>query len=160
MKLSNPILSARLATTEDEIFLRALYHSGRAAELAMFGFSPELERSFVQMQFHARKQHYANAFPSAQDFIVLHQIVPIGHILLNRADEVISIVDIALMPEFRGQGIGTSLLADVIQAADYEGSSIDLHVEYSSRAKALYQRLGFAIVEDTQPYCYMRRKAC
>ena len=56
------------------------------------------------------------------------------------------IADIALLPEFRGVGIGTRLIEQVIAAADLRGVPTTIQVDRSNRAQRLYARLGFAPV--------------
>lgn len=48
---------------------------------------------------------------------------------------------------FRGLGIGTALLAQLIEAAKAAGlSGISLSVEDGNRARGLYERAGFEVV--------------
>ena len=56
-------------------------------------------------------------------------------------------VTIALMPPYRGQGIGTRLLRQLVadaEAAGHPGLSLSVHAK--NPARRLYQRLGFARV--------------
>jgi ribosomal protein S18 acetylase RimI-like enzyme len=53
------------------------------------------------------------------------------------------LVDIAVMPEHRGQGIGTRLIEDLLRAAKAAGKPVGLSVLKGQRPVSLYQRLGF-----------------
>ena len=55
------------------------------------------------------------------------------------------IVDIALLPEMRGTGLGTAILTDLLAA---ETRPVQLQVERTNPARRLYERLGFALVEE------------
>lgn len=151
-------LSLRAAGAADNTFLLNLFHRNRAAELMLFGFSAEQELQFVQMQFRARSFHYAQAYPSSQDHIVQRDGVDVGRLLLEKCADVITLIDIALLPEHCGHGLGTQLLRDLIAEADRDGSAIELHVEQASRAKKLYLQLGFAETQALPPYDAMVRQ--
>jgi GNAT superfamily N-acetyltransferase len=60
----------------------------------------------------------------------------------------ILIVDIALLPEFRGVGIGGALFRDLLAEAAETGRQVTIHVDKFNPALRLYQRLGFQIVQD------------
>ncbi len=64
-------------------------------------------------------------------------------------------MDIALLPEHRGRGIGTRLVQDVLDEARASGRSVSLHVEETNPAKRLYERMGFVDVEDRGVYILM-----
>ena len=59
------------------------------------------------------------------------------------AGQDLRIVDIALLPEARGAGIGAALLADVIGHAHARGLRTSIHVEQNNPARRLYLRMGF-----------------
>ncbi len=61
-------------------------------------------------------------------------------------------IDIALLPPWQGQGLGTQLLQGLQQDAAREGGSISMHVEGSNPAQRLYDRLGFRVTGDAGPY--------
>jgi ribosomal protein S18 acetylase RimI-like enzyme len=81
---------------------------------------------------------------------------PVGAIWLRlfRADEKgFGYVDdhtpelgIAVLPLYRGQGIGTMLLTRLIDAAEADYRAISLSVASENPAVHLYQRLGFEVV--------------
>jgi ribosomal protein S18 acetylase RimI-like enzyme len=48
-----------------------------------------------------------------------------------------------LIPEFRGQGIGTRLIKDLFRQADALGKPVILDVIHGNPARSLYLRLGF-----------------
>jgi len=48
-----------------------------------------------------------------------------------------------LVPRFRGLGIGTRLIKDLLRRADALGKPVTLDVMHGNRARLLYLRLGF-----------------
>jgi ribosomal protein S18 acetylase RimI-like enzyme len=68
-------------------------------------------------------------------------------------------MDIALLSEFRKQGIGTVLLQNILAEAAENSLPVTIHVERFNPALKLYQRLGFSIAEDKGVYLFMRWSA-
>jgi ribosomal protein S18 acetylase RimI-like enzyme len=101
-----------------------------------------LPKALVEMQIRAQRAQYAASYPSASREIVLIDNVPAGNLVLDRSPEEIRVVDVGLLPEFRGRGIGSSLISDLIK----EGKPIRLNVAIGNPAHRLYQRLGFVEV--------------
>lgn len=67
-------------------------------------------------------------------------------------------IGMAVMPECRGQGIGTSLLSSLIEAAQGAYQYISLSVSSANPAIRLYQRHGFEEVRRDGGSITMRRK--
>ena len=84
---------------------------------------------------------------------------PAGRLYICRLPDQLRIVDISLLPEFRGRGIGTHLLRDLIAEGDAEGVPLTLHVEQDNSALRWWEHLGFSVVEVRAPYLYMERPA-
>ena len=61
-------------------------------------------------------------------------------------------VDIALLPPSRHAGIGSALRRDLLAAAH---QAVRIHVEKFNPALRLYERLGFAPIEDKGVYLFM-----
>lgn len=104
---------------------------------------------FVAMQFDAQDRSYRSTFPSATFSVVTTNGAPIGRLYLDRVDDAIRIIDITIASPFRGAGIGSSLLARVIAAADADGLPVRLHVDNLNPARRLYERLGFRAVSKS-----------
>jgi len=82
---------------------------------------------------------------------------PGGRLYVHRGPSEIRVVDIALLPEYRGAGVGTSLLQDLLAEGDAAGKSVTIHVERMNPALRLYERLGFAVAEDKGVYLFLAR---
>jgi len=75
--------------------------------------------------------------------------------MVYRSGQEFVLVDIALLPDARGMGIGAALIADLLTEAERAGKPVSLHVAKDNRARRLYERLGFEICEDTGMYFKM-----
>lgn len=139
----------------DEPFLRRLYFSTRADEMAMVPWSEEEKSQFLGMQFEAQHKFYQDTFTEAEFLVVQRRGDPIGRLYLDRRDDEIRLIDIALLPETRGQGLGGTLMRDVLAEAASVGKKVRIHVERNNPAMRLYDRLGFRNVEEQGPYYLM-----
>ena len=148
-------LGLRPATSEDEPFLRNLFATTRADELALLNWDENQKESFIAMQFNAQSRQYVMSYAHAQNSIILLNGVPIGRLILDRGEREFTLVDVALLPPHRGAGIGTGLIQDLLKEAAAAGKPIRLHVLTSSAAKRLYERLGFSRIGGDAAYLEM-----
>ncbi len=148
-------ITLRPATPEDTAFLFAVYSSTRAEEMAPTGWSDEQKAAFCSMQFQAQDAHYRQHYPTAQYFVIEADKVPAGRLYVDHWAKEIRIMDIALLPEFRGKGIGTHFLRDLQKQAQAASKVLSIHVETFNPARRLYERLGFVLAEDKGVYLFM-----
>src|SRR3974377_1111326 len=102
--------SLRSAHAGDEEFLFKLYASTRESEFAALGLSRAQLEPLLRMQFAAQKQWYQTAYPGSDYYIATMEGAPIGRMVVKRSPDAVLLVDIALLPEHRGQGTGERLL--------------------------------------------------
>jgi GNAT superfamily N-acetyltransferase len=152
-------LRLRPITPEDEAFLANLYASTRAEELSVTSWSDEEKSLFCRMQFNAQTAHYRENYPGASFQIIERNSLPAGRLYVARWEREIRIVDIALMPEHRGAGIGTKFLKELQEEAKAAGKKLSIHVEQFNPARRLYERLGFKQVEEKGVYLLMEWSA-
>ena len=152
-------ITLRPAVEDDRTFLFWVYSSTRADELAVVPWTDEQKGAFLRMQFDAQDSWYHQVYPDGTFLVVLREGTPIGRLYVARLSTEVIVVDIALIPEHRGQGIGSRLLADVLAAADRDALPITLHVEPWNPARRLYERLGFETKEQGEVYETMVRPA-
>ncbi len=113
--------------------------------------------AFLRAQFDAQDRWYHENYTGASFDVVLVDGERAGRLYLNRGDSEIRIVDIALLPEHRGNGIGSALLRDLLAEADAAGKRVTIHVERLNPALRLYERLGFSVAEDKGVYLFLER---
>jgi ribosomal protein S18 acetylase RimI-like enzyme len=152
------MISLRPITPADDAFLARVYASSRAEELAITGWGDKQKADFCRSQFDAQSEYYAANYPGASFQIIERDGWPVGRLYVDRWEKEIRIVDITLLPEFRGSGIGTKLLRELQKKARAARKSLTIHVERFNRALTLYQRLGFQQIEDKGVYLLMEWK--
>jgi ribosomal protein S18 acetylase RimI-like enzyme len=115
------------------------------------------KRAFLRMQFQAQGSWYREQMPDASFDVVLVDGARAGRLYVDRREDEIRIVDIALLPEHRGHGIGTRLLRQLLAEADATATRVTIHVERFNPALRLYERLGFREVADHGVYLLLER---
>ena len=113
--------------------------------------------AFLRMQFDAQDAWWQENYADASFDVILVEGEPAGRLYVHRGPSEIRIVDIALLPEHRGNGIGTRLVEELLAEGDAEAKSVTIHVERMNPALRLYERLGFSLVEDKGVYLFLER---
>ena len=135
-RASGATVGRRAVVAGDDAFLLAL-------EADRWGAAPD--DTLVDVQFRARRQAYRSAFPDAQDSLVVVGHDPAGRLLVAARPAARHVVDLALLRDYRGRGIGTALMLDVQATATAAGVPVELTVlAGESRVVGWYERLGFA----------------
>ena len=152
---SSMSIHLRAVAAGEENFLFSVYASTRADEMARVEWTAEQQEAFLRMQFRAQSQFYLENYVGAEFQVILLNDQPIGRLYIHRRDNEIRIMDIALLPEFRGQGIGSTLLQDILEQGKNLNLPVTIHVEQFNPALRLYQRLGFQPKEEKGVYLLM-----
>jgi ribosomal protein S18 acetylase RimI-like enzyme len=147
--------SFRPAGETDLPLLAAVYASTRAEEVAASGWPGEVQRAFLAHQFDAQHRHYRQHYPGAEWLVIERSGSAVGRLYLDQWADQIRLIDIALLPEARGQGLGEAILRDLQDAAAAACKPLTIHVEKNNAAMRLYLRLGFRAIDEHGVYDLM-----
>jgi GNAT superfamily N-acetyltransferase len=136
-------------------FVSAVYASTRTEEVASTGWPLEMQQQFLAHQADAQHRHYQSHYPGAEWLVIERAGEPIGRLYLEEWPSQIRLIDISLLPEKRGGGVGGAILAGLQEAAAAAGKALTIHVERNNPAMSLYLRLGFAKVDEHGLYDLM-----
>jgi ribosomal protein S18 acetylase RimI-like enzyme len=154
--LSGKGFALRPETEADVPFLRRLYISTRWEELASVVDWTDVQKiAFLDSQFDAQRSHYLSQYAGAAFDVLEAQGVPAGRLYLDRQADTLLVVDIALLPEWCGRGIGTALLEAMFAEARLSGKGVTISVEKFNPAQRLYRRLGFREYAEDDIYWFM-----
>ena len=141
--------SMHVATSADEPTLwQMLMYAAHETSAAAVSANPDLAR-------------YVEGWGRKGDVgVIAEAFLPVGAAWLrllpyhNRgygyvADDIPELA-IAVLPTFRGQGIGTDLLKAVISAAQTQFPAISLSIRADNPALRLYERCGFVLINESQ----------
>ena len=152
-------LSFRPVMPSDIDFLSQVYRSTREEELAQTGWDKARIDAFLEMQFQAQHQHYQQHYQNADWLIIQSNAKDVGRFYIEELASEYRVIDIALLPEARGHGMGHAILSDTIELASSKGRAVGIHVEKTNPAISLYRRLGFTKTEDKGVYDLMHWRA-
>jgi len=150
-----PTAALRPVAPGDEELLYRIYASTRTEELAPVPWTAAQKEAFLRMQFGAQSRDYAANYPNAAFMVILLDGAPAGRLYVDRRQDELLIVDIALLPEHRGGGVGGAILRDLLAEAAAAGKPARIHVEHMNPALRLYERLGFRRTADQGIYLLM-----
>lgn len=152
--------SLRPESEADIPFLAGLFASTRAEEMErIVEWTAEQKQAFLFDQFRLQRHHYYTHFPNCEFLVLERNGMAGGRIYLDSTPNSLDLIDISLLPQWRGQGTGTTLLDAVIDAARAGGRRVTIFVEKFNPALNLYRRLGFREITDTGLYLEMEWRA-
>lgn len=151
-----PLPTLRPALAEDSALLRQIFAGTRAEEMALMPLPDAQKDQLLEMQFRAQDGQYRSTYPGACfDLVLLHGAV-VGRLYVDRSASHIVLIDISLLPQYRGGGVGTQLLLGLRREAGATGRPVLLQVRRGNRALRLYHALGFTITGDSGAYFSMQ----
>jgi ribosomal protein S18 acetylase RimI-like enzyme len=139
-------ITLRPATRDDYDFLWALLvDTLRSYVEATWGWDEAYQRA-----------RFRDHFDPARHDIVLVDGVAVGVLRVERRESFIFLSNIGITPAYQGRGIGTRLIQDLLEEARARGMSVELQVLKVNPARALYERLGFVVVDESETHWQMR----
>jgi len=134
----------RVIHDSDEPFLERLYANTREWEFELTVWQDKEKEAFLRRQFKAQKQSYEMNYIGAVHRIIQLDGTDIGRLIAQRTDSYMRIIDLSLLDDYRGRGIGTDILTSLLNEAHGGKVPVRLHVQHNSPAVNLYLRNGFS----------------
>lgn len=137
-------LSLRPVVDADRPFLEHLYRLVRWDEFAPTGWSDATKTAFLAQQFDFQRRQYEQVYDGAEFHLIVHGDEPIGRIYVDRTGRDLGLIEVSLLPEWRGRGIGAALLEQLQNEVEAGlRDCVSLQVAPENPARRLYQRMGF-----------------
>jgi GNAT superfamily N-acetyltransferase len=149
-------ISLRPALPGDEEFLFSVYASTRREEMDLVDWNPAQKEAFLRMQFRAQSHAYIENYPGAEFQLIQLDGQPVGRLYVYRTQNEIQVMDISLLPQYRGRGIGSRLLHEILEEGAKSNRPVTIYVKRFNTALHLYARLGFRQVSDDGVYLFMK----
>ncbi len=153
----NHEVTFRLTEPRDRDFLLRVYDSTRERELAAVPWTPQQKAAFVEQQFTAQEHHYHTEFPGAQFSVIQHRGGDVGRVYITR-EPCIHMLDLTVLPEFRGRRIGGTVVRRLQQEARQQGSALTVYVEVFNPALQWFEKRGFRPQEQNEPAIHVLMK--
>ena len=141
-------LTRRPATQGDVPFLIEFRRQTMDPHLRASGASTSEKLHLARLQYR---------FDCAE--VLLRDGVPVGLLKVARDVPHWRVIQIQLVAELQGQGLGGELLEQVIAEARSAGASVSLSVLKANPARALYERMGFVVTGEAGHEYEMLRPA-
>ncbi len=139
----------------DMAFLNELYRSTRWQEVMHAPWDDQQRIDFLNQQFEAQHTHYSSHYPNADKLKIKQDGHDIGRIYIDRDEVSICLIDVAILPDQRGNGLGTKLLKELLIEAQNTAKKVVIHVENFNPAYKWYLKHGFKQIEDKGVYQYL-----
>ncbi len=150
-------ISIREARADDTMFFEKLYFLTRRGEFAQIGWDDDQLTPFLKMQFDLQTRAYAMQYPKAETFTIESGGAKVGRLITNDEAGEIRLVDIAVLPESRGLGVGSFVIKKLQTEAAKIEKPVTLQVlKTNLPALRLYEKLGFAVNGENDLYLMMR----
>jgi ribosomal protein S18 acetylase RimI-like enzyme len=138
--------SLRPATQDDLAFVRRIYF--------------ETQRWIIEQYFgwdEAREnEKFRHQFNPAETRIIMAENTDIGWVQTRIGPKAIEVLGVYLTATFQNRGLGTRLLAGLINEAKATGKAVLLSMDKANPSMELYKRLGFHLVREEERKVYMR----
>ena len=141
-------VSTRLEAEADEPFLRRLIIAEVAENLMASSWPEAIRDNLLDMQYRARRNSIRANFPQAESLLVLLDGQNAGWLVVDGTEgtqkDELRLVEILLLPDHRGKGVGSQLIRDLLLTAERAHLPLRLSVDVRNAAAIrLYERLGF-----------------
>jgi ribosomal protein S18 acetylase RimI-like enzyme len=94
------------------------------------------------------RRRFNNGYHQKDACIIVEGSAPVGWMQVTDTPKALVLNQIHLVPEARGQGIGSRLIQDLMVRAAASGRGVTLAVVRNNPARKLYERLGFSVVGE------------
>jgi GNAT superfamily N-acetyltransferase len=148
-------ITVRPVTPDDEEFLLKIYKSSRGDDLRGLDWDEDRISEFLGMQYEAQQHFHESEYKRANDEIILLAGEAAGRLIVERREYEIRCIDVALLPEYRNNGVGAFLIRKLQEEARREDKPLRLQVIRFSRAVNLFERSGFVRTSETGTHFQM-----
>ncbi|MBM7128936.1 GNAT family N-acetyltransferase [Dyella mobilis] len=152
-------IGLRAATEADADFLREVFSSTRVDEFVRAGLPAEQIEPLLANQFSIQHDYYRRHYPVGRFDVITYGGIRVGRLYHDWSGDAAQLIDIALLPAYRGMGIGSHLMRGLVREAACKHVPMRLYVEHDNPVRALYRRLGFVTSGENGIYELMVRAA-
>jgi ribosomal protein S18 acetylase RimI-like enzyme len=158
--ITDKSVTLRQVNELDGELLFEIFSSTRENEMKMVSFwTDEQKNMFLRQQFMAQHSYYQYTFTKSNFWIIEQHNTPIGRLYFDtEQSDYFKIIDISILPNYRGKGTGENLLRDILSLASDKNKTVRIHVENHNPAKRLYEKIGFKTIDTGDVYTEMEWK--
>jgi GNAT superfamily N-acetyltransferase len=109
------------------------------------------DESFQAARFRA-------SFDPAKYQVIVVDYRDVGALSVESRENELLLADIEILPDWRGKGLGTRIIRDLLNRANALGCPVSLQVFKINPARRLYERLGFFVAGESETHYLMCTK--
>ncbi len=145
--MNDQMISFHASVPTDYEFLKNVHHSTLKEYVSkIWGWEEQAQDEFFSRDFN-----------SGQIQLIKASRDSVGYLQLNEQKSEIHIVNILILPGFQNRGLGTQIIKNLVVKARNSGQSLKLGVfKVNTRAKSLYERLGFETYDESETHYLVR----
>jgi len=153
-------LRKRDETASDTTFRFELFSRSRLPMEDLSFLEAAMRETLLRQQFQGQTLTYRAQYPDALFEIIEADERPIGRLVTQQGSDAFLVVDVAILPEWRGKGIGAHFLREICDAARARSFPVRLALSpFNVDAMRLYSRLGFSPVGQDEIQIFMEWRA-
>jgi RimJ/RimL family protein N-acetyltransferase len=155
--LCDPAILLRPEREQDAAFLADLFRTTAGRDLSLMPIDDAMKDALMRMQRASQAATYRAQFPAARFDIIEQGAVPIGRIVIDAGTTAGCIVDFALVPERRARGLGTAILAAVLERFARHRQPVLCQVLAGNEPSLrMCRRVGFRQIGDVPPFLQLK----
>lgn len=155
--LCDPPILLRPEREKDAAFLGALFRTSAGRDLSLLPIDDAMKDVLMRMQFASQAATYRAQFPAARFDVVEQGGVPIGRIVIDAGIAAGCIVDFALVPDRRARGLGTAILAAVLERFAHRRQPVQCQVLVGNEPSLrMCRRVGFRQIGHVPPFLHLK----
>jgi ribosomal protein S18 acetylase RimI-like enzyme len=136
----------RPADKEDYEFVHKAHHAS---------YYDVVIRQFGKWEIKTQDKFFESSWKKFPYEIILIKGKQCGYLSIEETNNLVILHELVLLPEFQGQGIGSTILSEFITKAKKNNTKITLQVLKKNSAQELYRRLGFMDIGETDTHFKM-----
>ena len=149
MKVEDLNISLELLEAKHNEAVMKIFKESHPYLSGICGISEEQKNNIITQQFTIEQEQMISMYPEAELNMIIYEEKPVGIIYLYYGEKAHRILEIGLLEEYRGRGIGSHIVNRVIDNAVEKKKAVFLQVSwFNEAAYRFYEKLGFKLVEN------------
>lgn len=130
-------------TPDDLEFLQRLYVWTHWGDLDLLRWSNERKAAYLLQRFGQQMAHFTENHADGDYWVIWQESTPVGRYYVDARPSEIRLLAIDVLPDHRGKGMGSHLVADLATQAKASNRKIITRVEANGAALGWFERRGF-----------------
>lgn len=135
---------------EHEAFVKKLFVAHKVIELRAQEWPKILQKQICNQQYQLFEEQLKQEYKYLSDYVMKIDQKMIGRLVLDFQKTHIYFPYMAIIPEMQKQGIGKSIMQNLLAYSRNKGLPIYIKVAHDNHAIQLYPRLGFNVIDKNE----------